>query len=136
MKTFTSVPAVSRRTAALVALAAGVALASSGCKKVGLGQSVGVPKAALGGQSGSTPVNATFPTPCEVDLDFGNLPIGLTDSVIVRITNEGSTALDLSQVNPTLDPAFTLNDGEQAPIQAGSFSSFSVTFSPVEPGRC
>ena len=135
MKTLTSVPAVSRHSVALFALVAGVALAGSGCKKTGLGSSVGTPKATLGGQSGSTTVNATFPNPCEIDLDFGDLPIGLTDSVVVRINNDGSSALDLSQVIPTLDPEFSLSYPQQAPIQAGAYGSFTVSFQPYRVGQ-
>jgi hypothetical protein len=136
MKTFTSVPATSRLSAVLVALLAGVAVAGSGCKQTGLGQSLGSPKAALGGQSGSTVVNATFPNPCEIDLDFGNLPIGLTDSVTVRISNSGSSALDLSPITPTLDPEFSLSyPAEQPSIPGGGFDAFSVTFQPYRVGQ-
>jgi hypothetical protein len=94
----------------------------------------GSPSLNLGGQTGATTTTAVYPNPCEIDLAFGSVPVGLNDSVIVRIENVGAGALEVSPVNPTLDPAFTLNDGEQAPIQPGSFSSFSVTLSPVEPG--
>ncbi len=77
---------------------------------------------------------ATIPNPCEIDVDFGDVPIGLTDQVTVEITNVGSGALDLSQVNPTLDPEFGLSYGTQQPIQTGEFGQFGVTFQPYKVG--
>ncbi len=134
MKTFTWVPAASRHSVALFALLAGVALTGPGCKKTGLGQSLGSPKVSLGGQSGSTTLIPGIPNPCEIHLDFGDLPIGLTDSVTVRIYNNGSSTLDLLPVNPTLDPEFSLSYGEQPPISGGGFDTFGVTFQPYRVG--
>ena len=134
MKSYPSLLATSRHSVALFALLAGAALAGPGCKKTGLGESLGSPKANLGGQSGSTSVSPSFPTPCDVNLDFGNLPIGLTDSVTVRINNSGSSTLDLLPVSPTLDPEFSLSYGQQAPISPSGFDTFSVTFQPYKVG--
>jgi len=94
----------------------------------------GSPSLNLGGQTGATTATATYPTPCEIDLLWGSVPVGLTDSVTVRIENDGTGALELSQVIPTLDPAFNLSWGEQPPIQPGGFGAFTVTFKPVELG--
>jgi hypothetical protein len=115
-------------------VAAAVALGSSGCKQGFIQNSQGSPQAKLGGQQGATTVVATFPNPCEIDVNFGDVPIGLTDQVTVEITNVGSGALDLSQVNPTLDPEFGLSYGTQQPIQSGEFGQFGATFQPYKVG--
>src|SRR4029077_15891449 len=96
----------SRSALSLVSLATAIALGSAGCKASTITTSQGTPKAALGGISGAGTVMATFPNPCEIDVDFGNVPIGLSDSATIQVDNTGSAALDLSQVNPTLDPEF------------------------------
>jgi hypothetical protein len=124
----------SRSIFPLFALTAAAAFGSSGCKQGIIQNSLGSPEAKLGGQQGATTVVATFPNPCEIDVDFGDVPIGLTDSVTVQITNTGSGALDLSQVNPTLDPEFGLNYGTQQPIQSGEFGQFGATFQPYKVG--
>jgi len=134
MKNFTAMVSLSRNTFSLLTLAAAVALGSSGCKGTGIQSTLGSPEAKLGGQSGATTVTWTSPNPCEIDVNFGDVPIGLTDTVTVQIDNIGSGALDLSQVNPTLDPEFGLNYGTQQPIQPGEFGEFGATFQPYKVG--
>ena len=120
----------------LFSLAAALALGSSGCKSGNLGLNVGEPEPKLGGQQGATTIIASSPAtnPCELDVDFGDVPIGLTDSATLQISNIGSGALDLSLLQPTLDPQFGLNFGTQQPIQPGSFGQFTVTFQPYKVG--
>jgi hypothetical protein len=125
----------SRNLVPLLSLAASLAFASSGCKSTGVVGSVGIPKAALGGQQGPTTITPTSPNPCEIDLDFGNVPIGQTETATVQIDNQGAGALDLSQVNPNLDPEFGLNYGTQSAIQPGSFGVFTVTFQPYKAAK-
>jgi len=124
-------------TLSLLTLAAAVALGSTGCKKNGLIVVNGSPNAKLGSISGSGTPTATNPpgNPCEIDVNFGNVPIGLSDEVTVQIDNNGQGALDLSQVNPTLDPEFSLTYGQQQPIGPGNFGEFSITFQPYKVGQ-
>ncbi len=89
----------------------------------------------LADQFGPHVATATYPNPCEIDVDFGSVPIGLSDQATVEIVNAGSGALDLSQVNPALDPEFGLSYGAQQPIQPGEFGEFGVTFQPYKVGQ-
>src|ERR1700722_1805172 len=121
------------------ALATGLVLTSGGCSGsqpncYDVDCVEGSPQGKLGGQQGATTVTATFPNPCEIDVDFGNAPIGLRDQATVEITNVGSGALDLSQVNPTLDPEFGLSYGTQQPIEPGEFGEFGLSFQPYKVG--
>ncbi len=128
-----STSAPSRHRIACRTFAAGLVLALSACKDPRITSSLGAPEVSMGGQTGDA--TATIPNPCEIDINFGSVPIGLTDSVTVVIKNVGSSALDLSQVNPTLDPEFGLNYGPQAPIASGSVGELSVTFQPYKVGQ-
>jgi hypothetical protein len=75
-------------------------------------------------------------TPCELDLDFGDVPIGLSLSAVSQIKNNGDGGvLELSLLNPTLDPEFSLSYGVPPSIQPGSSDQFSVTFQPTKVGQ-
>ena len=62
------------------------------------------------------------------------MPIGLIDSATVEIDNNGSGALDLSQVNPTLDPEFSLTTARSSRSRPASSAQFTVTFQPYKVG--
>ena len=111
---------------------------NSGCKCIGRcggGDAAASPRVHLGAQTGDTTATATYPNSCEVDLDFGDVPIGLIDTAVIQIENIGDAALDLSQVMPSLDPEFVVNWGTQQPIQPGSFGQITVTFQPYNVGQ-
>ncbi len=72
--------------------------------------------AAIGKPSIGAP-DATIPNPCEVDIDFGDVLIGLVDTIQVSVDNIGTAVLDLSPIDPTLTPAFTVIHPTPAPIQ-------------------
>jgi len=84
-------------------------------------------------------------SPCEIDVDFGNLPLGQASSATVRIENVATVSspecaaagsiLELSQVNPTLDPEFTVDDGPRPPVPAGQFDQIEVGFQPYKAGQ-
>ncbi len=84
------------------------------------------------GQPGDSGVTATDPNPCEVDLNFGNVAIGSSESAVVDVVNAGPTALNLT-VSGVIDPEFALNGTQQA-ILAGGSGQFSVTFAPDRDG--
>jgi len=135
MKNFAAALAFPRNTLSLLTLAAAIALGSSGCKNQGLKGNIGLPKVNLGGQTGDQTATATYPNPCEIDLDFGNIPIGLIDTATVQIVNNGTGALDLSQVVPTLDPEFSLNyQNTQQLIEPSTLGEFTVSFQPYKVG--
>ena len=73
-------------------------------------------------------------TPCELDLDFGDVPLGAVDSVVFQIENDGDGVLDLSTINPTLDPEFALDAGTLQSIQPGRSDYVTVTFQPTRVG--
>jgi hypothetical protein len=102
------------------------ASSTTGFSAVGLGS----PRVALARQSGPTPATASFPDPCEIDLDFGDVPIEQMSSAEIEIDNIGRWTLDLQQSTPTVAPEFVLNYGTQSPIQPGSFGLFQLTFQP------
>ncbi len=135
MKNFTASLALSRNTLSLISVATAIALGSTGCKGTQVTSVYGVPKAALGGVSGSGTPTASFPNPCEIDVDFGNVPIGLSDTASVQVQNTGTSPLDLSQVNPTLDPEFSLSYPTPQPIEPGNFGQFSASFQPYKVGQ-
>ena len=43
--------------------------------------------ALLRNESGPTTINFTTPNPCEIDVDFGNVPIGQTGTATISLTN-------------------------------------------------
>jgi hypothetical protein len=90
--------------------------------------------AAIGRPSISAP-GATIPNPCEVDIDFGNVLIGMVDNINVSVNNTGTGVLDLSPIDPTLDPEFSVTYPTPAPIQPAGFDQFSVSFSPYKVGQ-
>jgi len=90
----------------------------------------------LGGFNGPEKISANDPNPCEIDVDFGTLPVGQPRATaFIQIVNTGPDALDLSQVIPNLDPEFALNDGTQYSIQPDALSEFTVTFQPYDAGQ-
>jgi hypothetical protein len=112
----------------------GVALsvAASGCESTDEFP-FGTPKVSLGPVDGGS-VIATIRNPCAIDLDFGPLPIGAGASAFIQVENTGVGALDLSEINPSLNPEFGVNYGTQQPIQLGGFNQFAVTFEASRPG--
>src|ERR1700722_10243939 len=112
----------------VLAVLVGVA-GSSGCKCAGgacEGDLAGNPKVALGGQSDAGTVMAMFPNPCEIDIDFGAVPIGKASSATILIENVGDGVLDLGQLNPALDPEFSLSYSTPSPIGPGHFAPLFV----------
>ncbi len=88
----------------------------------------------LSTQSGATTINAADPNPCEVDLDFGNVPIGLSDSAVVGVLNTGTEPLDLS-ANGTLATGIQPELlARLKSVPAGGAGHFTVTFEPFEAG--
>jgi hypothetical protein len=96
---------------------------------------LGSPVVALGGQSGPTVVTAAYPNHCEIDLDFGDVPIGQISLATIDIGNTGRSTLDLQDIAPNLDPEFGVTYGTQPPIQPGGFDQFQVTFETYKVGQ-
>jgi len=91
---------------------------------------------ALGGQSDPTVATATYHNPCEIDLDFGNVPIGWVDSATVEVKNVGTSALDLSQGTPDSDQEFSLSSqNPQQTVQPSNLANFIATFRPDKVGQ-
>jgi len=124
------------RGLALLVLAMGMILVGSGCKSEEcICERFGSPTVDLGGYDGGEIISANDPNPCEIDVDFGTLGVGLSATAFIQIGNTGAAALDTSQVNPTLDPEFGLSYGPQEPIQPGTSSEFTLTFQPYKVGQ-
>jgi hypothetical protein len=87
----------------------------------------GTPQVRLGPVDGGG-VIGLIPNPCEIDVDFGAVPIGQGASAFIQVLNIGSGPLDLAQINPTLNTEFGLDYGTQQPVESGEFGQFSVTF--------
>jgi len=114
--------------------AALLAAASPGCKPCDCGwDEQGSPQVRLGPVDGGG-VTGTIPNPCEIDVDFGPLPIGQGASAFIQVLNIGSGPLDLAQINPALNSKFGLDYGTQQPVESGEFGEFSVTFEASTPG--
>ena len=96
---------------------------------------LGSPLVALAGQSGPTVVMAIYPNHCEIDLDFGDVPIGEMSGATIDIENAGQSTLDLQDISPNLDPEFEVNYGAQPPIPPGSFNQFQVTVETYKVGQ-
>jgi len=85
----------------------------------------------LGSQTGYTPVTASDPNPCELDLDFGTVPIGVTSSAVVEAGNNDEP-FDLS-IDGALDPEFSLLS-DKGLVPPGSDGEVTATFGPVDAG--
>ena len=92
-------------------------------------------RADIGGESGAGTVSATYANPCEIDLDFGSVPVGLSDTATIEIDNAGLCSIELSHVYPTLDPEFSLDEGTPQTIQPGKFGQLKATFQPYKTGQ-
>jgi hypothetical protein len=78
-------------------------------------------------------VTATYPNPCEIDVDFGTVSEGDTATAIVQIGNKGYAPLDIGQVVPDLDGAFALDtnvDVDPPGLDAGPFAEPPTTIEP------
>ena len=90
----------------------------------------------LGGDDVGEIISANDPNPCEIDVDFGILPVGRPPATaFIDIVNTGPDALDLSQVIPNLDPEFGLTYDIQESIKPGTLGEFTVTFQPYDAGQ-
>ncbi len=95
-----------------------------------------IPEVDLGGQSDHAgTVVAQDPNPCQIDVDFGTVTTGQQVTATIEIKNLGAGTLDLADVNPSLDPGFSLNYGTRQPILPGGYKEFSVTFRPYKAGQ-
>jgi hypothetical protein len=128
---------MSHRTAILRGIGALLLVApSAGCRKECVCFLEGEPRLALAFVDGGT-VKASSPNPCEIDVDFGALPVGqgASATATIQIENVGSGALDIAQVNPNLDPEFGLTYGDPQPIQPAEFGEVTVAFQPYRAGQ-
>ena len=115
----------------------GVALAiASGCQAASTPSFVGVLSLSVTTVSGPTTIAGTVPTACELNVDFGTVPIGLISTGSVEIGNHGKTAVSFTPAGSNLDPELTAGAAalEQAPLQPGASTSFSITFEPTRAG--
>ena len=64
---------------------------------------------------------------------FGDLIIGFSDSTMVSITNNGTSALTITSVTSD-NPAFTVDAPTSITIAPGATDSLEVTFTPTEVG--
>ncbi len=94
----------------------------------------GSPKAALGREPPSASVTATFPTPCEIDVDFGSVGTGLTSQVWIAVENIGDAPLDLDGLAPDLNPEFWLSYSNPDLIPPGTSYQFPIAFEPLVTG--
>jgi len=60
--------------------------------------------------------------------------MGQGASATIQVMDVGDGALDLAQINPSLNAEFGVNYGTQQPIQFGEFAQFAVTFEASTPG--
>jgi hypothetical protein len=106
-----------------------------GCKRTDGCCVLGSPQVVLGAPFADAGILVQYPNPCEIDMDFGTMATGQTITAPIEVENVGVGVLDLSQVDPTLDPAFVLDYGTPPPIQPGTFWQLDVTFQPSEADR-
>ena len=118
-----------------VGLGAVLLVAVPGCdSRCGCGwDEEGSPQVRLGPVDGGGVIGLIL-NPCEIDVDFGPLPIGQGASAFIQVLNIGSGPLDLAQINPALNSEFGLDYGTQQPVESGEFGEFSVTFEASTPG--
>ena len=120
---------------ALLFLAMGMILGGLNCKRgLECDCAIGTPKVVLGGTDGPESIDAGYPNPCEIDLDFGSLPVGQRATAVIQIENTGSSAVDISFGTPKLDAAFDLDLVMPQPIEPSTLYSFSVSFEPLDTG--
>jgi hypothetical protein len=127
------------RGPALLFLAIVMILAGTGCVKTECLDcgGIGLPKVQLASQSGPETIDAVYPNPCEIDVDFGSLPVGQRASAAIQIEDLGAGTLDISFGAPQLDAAFDLDLAPPLPpqpIEPSTLYSFSVSFEPLDTG--
>jgi hypothetical protein len=108
--------------------------ASNGGTSAGT-QTGGSPTLSLSSQAGPSTVMATSPNPCEIDLDFGSVAIGQMENATLQLTNPGTSAIYLVQVDPNLDPEFEFTYANPQAIQPGESGDFSLSFQPYKVGQ-
>jgi hypothetical protein len=71
-------------------------------------------------------------SPCELDLDFGSIPVGEGEESTIMVENQGTGILDLEI--GALDPPFSLTLPPSNEVQPGGSVEISVDFQPVNRG--
>ncbi len=75
-------------------------------------------------------MTASNPNRCELDLDFGSVPVGVLESAVVLVKNTGTGILTLSGVGGELDLPFSLFDQTEEPALPGDSLQLRVQFQP------
>jgi hypothetical protein len=75
-------------------------------------------------------VTASNPNLCELDLDFGDVPLGVLERAVIQVKNNGTSPLDLSPVNGVLDPEFSVVDPSGEAVTPGGVGAITVDFRP------
>ena len=119
----------------LLTLAAVSAMWVTACS-AGSGQTttggLGSPLVNLGARTGPT-TTATIPNPCEIDIDFGGVPVGETASAVIEVADVGSAPLDLTGLQSVAGPGFAVTYSTPL-IQPGGSTEVSATFQPIATG--
>jgi hypothetical protein len=68
---------------------------------------------------------------CGFSLNFGNVNIGSSNSLTVRIQNIGTANLDLSSLPLTASGDYTITTQPSSPIAAGGSSDVTIQFTPT-----
>jgi hypothetical protein len=120
--------------ALFVGMAVSAVLSTAGCgKKCDCIPAEGSPDVALGKQSTPT-VMASSPNPCEIDVDFGSMPVGQTATAVINVDNVGAGILELTFGSPSLPSSLVLSEDTLEPLEPGTFFPFGIVFTPSAVG--
>jgi len=109
-------------------VASAVAFGATGCQGAGQPTFAGTLSLSVEGQG----VTSSVPNPCEVDVDFGTVPLGQQATATIEIANRGDRVVSFQPLTLDLDPELSVNAGGlQAPLAAGATAQLSVSFNPV-----
>ena len=81
-----------------------------------------------------TGITGTVPGPCEVDVDFGVVPIGLASTATIQIQSQATRTVTFGAFTQP-DPELSVSPDALRPLAAGIYTQLSVRFSPARSGE-
>ncbi len=81
-----------------------------------------------------TGVTATVPSPCEVDVDFGVVPVGQASIEMIQIRNQTTRTVTFGAFTLVVPLDFFMSPTALAPLAAGASTQLSVSFAPTKSG--
>ncbi len=80
-------------------------------------------------------ISLNLTSPCQVTIDFGDVPTGAQVSTGIQVQDPGAWAVTFKALSGNLDPAFTIDTSAlQKPLPPGGNVTVTVVYAPTSPG--